>query len=51
MAGMAADSRLWKVIPGTLELGTPDHLFHVLGGIVFLVAGLLTKDDLRRTVD
>lgn len=51
MPGMAADSRLWKVIPGTLELGTPDHLFHVVGGIAFLVAGLMTKVDGHRTAD
>lgn len=51
MPGMTADSRLWKVIPGTLELGTSDHLFHVLGGIAFLVAGLMTKADLNRAVD
>ncbi|HEX8354697.1 MAG TPA: hypothetical protein VF611_17450 [Pyrinomonadaceae bacterium] len=45
MHGMAADSRLFKVIPGVLELGTSDHLFHVIGGIVFLGAALLTRAD------
>ena len=45
MAGMAADSRLFKLIPGVLELGTVDHLFHLLGGIVFLGAALLTKPN------
>jgi hypothetical protein len=43
MPGMAADSRLFKVLPGTLELGTSDHTFHILLGIVYIVAGLLTK--------
>jgi uncharacterized membrane protein HdeD (DUF308 family) len=45
------DSRLWKVIPGTLELGTADHAIHVLLGIIFLAGALLTKADVRRTVD
>ncbi len=44
MPGMAADSRLFKVVPGTLELGTSDHTFHILLGIVYIVAGLMTKD-------
>ncbi len=43
MPGMAADSRLFKVIPRTLELGTSDHTFHILLAIVFLAAGLMTK--------
>ncbi|HEY0097984.1 MAG TPA: DUF4383 domain-containing protein [Pyrinomonadaceae bacterium] len=43
MPGMAADSRLFKVLPGTLELGTSDHVFHILLGLIFLIAGFLTK--------
>lgn len=43
MPGMAADDRLFKVLPGTLELGTSDHTFHILLGIIFLIAGFLTK--------
>ena len=43
MPGMVADSRLFKVLPGTLELGTSDHLFHIVLSIVFLAAGFLTK--------
>jgi hypothetical protein len=45
------DSRLWKLIPGTLEFGTADHAIHILLGIVFLAGALLTKADVRRTVD
>src|SRR5215210_281336 len=45
MAGMGADPRLWKVIPGQLELGQMDHIVHVLLGIVFLIGGFLTKAD------
>jgi hypothetical protein len=43
MPGMAADSRLFKVLPGMLELGTSDHTFHVLLALVYIVAGLMTK--------
>ncbi|HZH32080.1 MAG TPA: DUF4383 domain-containing protein [Pyrinomonadaceae bacterium] len=43
MPGMAADSRLFKVLPGTLELGTSDHTFHVLLAIVYIAAALMTK--------
>ena len=45
------DSRLWKVIPNTLELGTADHAIHILLGIVFLAGALLTKPDVARAVD
>ena len=45
------DGRLWKVIPGTLELGTADHAVHILLGIVFLAGALLTKADVRRATD
>ena len=44
MAGMMhQDSKLWKVLPGTLELGQMDHIVHVLLGVVFLAGGFLTK--------
>ena len=51
MPGMAADGRLFKVLPGMLELGTSDHTFHILLGIVFIVAGLMTKADVYRDAD
>ncbi|HEX8706983.1 MAG TPA: DUF4383 domain-containing protein [Pyrinomonadaceae bacterium] len=51
MAAMGTDTRLWKVIPGTLELGTMDHIVHILLGALFLIGGLLTKEDVRRAVD
>jgi len=42
IAGMIMeDSKMWKVIPGTLELGKMDHIVHCLLGVVFLVGGLL----------
>lgn len=46
MAGMMfEDSKLWKVIPGTLELGKMDHVVHCLLGVVFLGGGLLGGRD------
>jgi hypothetical protein len=38
---MMEDSKMWKVIPGTLELGKMDHIVHCLLGVVFLAGGLL----------
>ncbi|HEV7237638.1 MAG TPA: DUF4383 domain-containing protein [Thermoanaerobaculia bacterium] len=40
--GVGAD-RILVVIPGQLELGTVDHVIHVLLGVVFLIAGFMTK--------
>ncbi len=45
MAGMAADPKLWKVLPGTLELGKWDHIVHCLLGVVFLIGGALGGRD------
>jgi|SRR5215213_4938503 len=36
---------LLRLIPGTLELGTVDHVIHVLLGGIYLVGGFLTKAD------
>ena len=41
------DERLFKLLPGVLELGTPDHILHILLGLIFLVGGFLTKADLN----
>lgn len=45
MEGMAADTKLWKVLPGTLELGQMDHIVHILLGVVFLAGGVLGRKD------
>ena len=45
MTGMAADPKLWKVLPGTLELGRMDHIVHCLLGVVFLIGGALGGRD------
>jgi Domain of unknown function (DUF4383) len=42
---MMEDSKLWKVIPGTLEFGRMDHIVHCLLGVVFLAGGLLGGRD------
>jgi Domain of unknown function (DUF4383) len=45
------DDRLLKVIPGVLELGTSDHILHILLGLIFLIGGLMTKARLDRAAD
>ena len=40
--GEGAD-RLFVVIPGQLELGTVDHVIHVVFGALYLIAGFMTK--------
>lgn len=43
-----ADSRLLKVLPGALELGSIDHTFHIFLAIVYLAAGFMTKANYDR---
>ena len=38
-----ADARLMKVLPGVFEVGTMDHIVHVLLGGLYLIGGLLTR--------
>ncbi len=40
-----ADGRLLKVIPTMLELGTSDHILHILLGLIFIAGALLTRAD------
>ena len=35
--------KIFAVIPRTLELGTMDHIIHVVLGIIFLIGGFITK--------
>lgn len=42
LAGEGAD-RMMTVIPGQLELGTMDHVVHVLLGVIFLIGGFMTR--------
>ncbi len=46
-----SDDRLFRVLPGMLELGTVDHVIHILLGLLFLIGGFMTKADLKRAVD
>ena len=45
------DDRLLRVIPGVLELGTSDHVLHLALGIIFVIAGLMTKVRRDRAAD
>jgi hypothetical protein len=40
--------RMWDVIPGSLMLGTMDHIIHIVLGIVFLAGGFLTNANVAR---
>ncbi|MBC7930446.1 MAG: DUF4383 domain-containing protein [Rubrivivax sp.] len=46
-----ADAYMFKPIPSMLELGTSDHILHILLGLVFVIGGLMTKADVRRAID
>ena len=35
--------RMFEVIPGSLMLGTVDHIIHILLGAVFLIGAFMTK--------
>ncbi|HEX8618715.1 MAG TPA: hypothetical protein VF911_14115 [Thermoanaerobaculia bacterium] len=34
---------MMKVIPGAFEVGTADHVVHVLLGAIYLLGGLTTR--------
>ena len=34
---------MFRIIPGVLELGSMDHLIHLLIGAVYIIAGALTR--------
>jgi len=46
-----SDSSLFRVLPGSLELASVDHIFHILLAVVFLIGGFVTKADIDRAVD
>ncbi|HVS30000.1 MAG TPA: hypothetical protein VMS98_00970 [Thermoanaerobaculia bacterium] len=43
-----ADLRLFKAIPGVLELGTIDHLFHIFIGLLYVASALATRVDVLK---
>jgi hypothetical protein len=47
----SGDSSLFAALPGTLELGSMDHIVHLLLGIVFLVGGFMTRADVHHHAD
>jgi hypothetical protein len=51
MPGMSPDGHLFKLIPGLLEFGTPDHIVHIILGLAFLVGGLMTRADFDRSTN
>ena len=42
----AGDDRMFNV-GDLLHLGTPDHVIHILLGVLFLIGALMTKGDVR----
>ncbi|HWU44004.1 MAG TPA: hypothetical protein VN132_11220, partial [Bdellovibrio sp.] len=48
IANPAEDRFLWNFMPGILELGTSDHIIHILAGGTFILAGLLNFNIKRR---
>jgi hypothetical protein len=48
---MATDSRLWSLIPGTLEFGSADHTVHILLGVLFLVGAAMTRAAVADTFE
>ena len=43
METMGSDKYLFPILPGSLELGMHDHILHAGVGLLFFVAGLVTK--------
>lgn len=39
----ANDTRMLKVIPGAFEVGTMDHVIHVVLGALYLIGGFTTR--------
>jgi len=42
-----ADTHLFRPVPGHLELGTSDHVLHIVLGLIFVAGGLLTRANMR----
>lgn len=50
-SGMPEESSfLWRLVPNHFELGTADHILHILIGAVFLIAGYFTLKTMKRPV-
>jgi uncharacterized membrane protein HdeD (DUF308 family) len=44
-APLPGDTRLWRLIPGTLEFGSADHTVHILLGVLFIVGAAMTTSS------
>jgi hypothetical protein len=42
----AVNAEMFRLIPGVLEFGTMDHVFHLALGAIYLIAGLMTRRHL-----
>jgi hypothetical protein len=47
LAGEGED-RMLRLLPGTLELGTVDHIIHIAIGALFLIGALATRTSAAR---
>ena len=45
------NEHMFRLIPGVLELGTMDHVVHLLLGLLFLVAGFLSRAPVKPLID
>jgi|SRR5687768_10474759 len=45
------NEHMFRLIPGVLELGSMDHLVHVVIGAVYLLGAALTRGDLAKSVE
>ena len=37
------DAKMMKVVPGHFEVGTADHIVHILLGAIYLIGGFMTR--------
>lgn len=45
------NEHMFRLIPGYLELGTMDHVVHLLLGLLFLAAGFLSRAPVKPLID
>lgn len=50
-AQQGVNEHMFYPIPGVLELGTADHIIHLLLGTAFVVAGALSRASVKPLVD
>jgi hypothetical protein len=50
-AAMGSTGNMFKIIPGILELGTVDHILHILIGLLFIFGGIMTKASVTNVIE